>query len=128
MNPLDKLVLALKGMNPKALGQKIAVNAVDPMRELIADNLTKGVSPEGQPWLPTKEGGRAYRNAAAKLSVTSSGDVVIATIEGPEAFAQKGTVSHPIRQMLPDAGAEIPSDVAKVIENAIRGTIEDLFK
>lgn len=77
-----------------------------------------GTTPDGQPWAPKKDGGRALVHAADALSVETLGSVVVLTLTGPEAIHNRGTNKYPKRQILPAGGAGIPANVVRALRRA----------
>jgi len=60
-----------------------------------------GQAPDGTPWPPKKDGGRALANAAAAISASAVGAVVVVVLSGPEVFHHFGAQGKPRRQIIP---------------------------
>ena len=129
MRDLDDLILTLQVLQSKDVEAKIAEKAVPFLRAALLKTLTAGQSADdGSPWEPKKDGGRAYANVASKLTVTSAGSKVRATITGPEAFGQYGGGKRmPVRTLLPDIGANVPKSVTDAILQSARLVLKGLF-
>lgn len=126
---LEKVTEILRKLSDASkLNSEVAKEAVPYVVENVKKDLSAGRDPaNGKAWEPTKDKGRAYKNAASKLSGSSEGDLIILTIKGPEAFAHEGVKGHlPKRGMLPDAGAGVPSNVADGIRRGLDKVAEKL--
>ena len=98
-----------------ALPAVVAAAAVDPLRAQLTANIDAGVGPGGKAWPLTADGRKALRNAAAALTVSSSGPTLIATLTGVEAKHNYGKVKGKIkRQILPTRGTI--GGVAKILQ------------
>lgn len=119
IDALNEMLSVLRGMADTREVERIAAErAVRGIDAALKKTLTAGTTPDGKPWLPRKkDGGRAYKGAAGKLVVKASGNLVIATIDGGEAFGNYGA-GVPERRMLPDAGASIPENISSALDAA----------
>lgn len=119
IDALNEMLSVLRGMADTREVERIAAErAVRGIDAALKKTLAAGTTPDGKPWLPRKkDGGRAYKGAAGKLVVKASSNLVIATIDGGEAFGNYGA-GVPERRMLPDAGAKIPDGVSEAIDKA----------
>ncbi len=115
MIELDQIIGALKALGSKDLGASIAKKAAPYLQAAVLQTLEAGQSPEGKPWEERKAGGRAYANAASKVTTKPIGDLIRMTLTGPEVYGHFGARGMPVRQMLPDAGAAIPASVSDAI-------------
>jgi hypothetical protein len=80
-----------------------------------------GTDPDGKPWLPKKDGGRALEHAADHVTAKAVGTTVVVTLVGPDVLHNSGTKRVPKRQIIPDGGAGIPKSVtAALTEGAAR--------
>lgn len=123
---LEEIIASLRKAGSKDIGTAIATKAAVNLEETLKETLAAGESPEGKAWTPRKKDGkRPYVNAASRVKVRSSGDVVRATITGPEVYGHYGVRGMPVRQMLPDAGAAIPESVSSAIVRAARSVLEE---
>ena len=124
---LNEMLVALRAMaDPKEVERIAAERAARGIDKALRKTLAAGQTPEGKAWAPRKkDGGRAYKGAASKLEVKASGSLVIATIDGGEAYGHYGA-GVPERQMLPDAGAAIPESVSSALDVAGQETFEEL--
>ncbi len=116
MDELDSMIKALQKLSdPTRLSSELATAASPYVLQAMKKTLSAGMSPEGEYWAATKEGGRAYAHAADKVTVTPNGVYIGIQIKGPEAFANSGVKGHlPKRQMLPEGGS-IPSTISDAL-------------
>lgn len=78
-----------------------------------------GTTPEGEPWPPTKAGGKPLKNAAGALQLSVQGNVVIIKLTDHHVFHQFGAGVR-ARRMLPSGG--LPDRLG----NAIRLGLVDM--
>lgn len=128
MSDLDEMLAALKAIAAPNLGARIAVRVGPELHAAVAKTLEAGQTPEGEAWEPRLAGGRAYKNAAARITFGVEGDVVRLVLHGPEVWGHIGARGRPVRRMLPDAGAEIPRSVARAIEAGARRVFDEVTK
>ena len=84
----------------KSLGNLARDGAPAVARELkaqIAEAISEGRTPEGQPWKPTVDGHMPLRNAMSAIDVVSINTDVIATLRGYHVFHQMGSQSKHAR-------------------------------
>ncbi len=124
MGELDLLVVMLRELGGKDAASDIAARASIAINAALLKTLAAGETPEGMAWEPRKEGGRAYANAASRISTASYGNLVRVTLTGPEVYGHFGARGMPVRQMIPDAGAGIPQSVVDAILKAAAQVIE----
>lgn len=84
----------------------------------IRHQIARGVGPDGQRWKPTKKGERPLQNAAKALTVRPVGNVVLATLEGPEALHHLGRARGGVRREILPTG-KIPEPMTKAITKVI---------
>ena len=116
---LNEMLMTLRCLTDTAEVERIAAErAARGIDGALRKTLAAGVTPEGKAWAPRKkDGGRAYKGAAGKLKVRTTGNLIIASIDGGEAYGHYGAgVTE--RQMLPDAGAKIPAIVSGALDKA----------
>lgn len=118
MSGLDEMIESLRRLDGEGVEARIAARAAPLLEEALRASADAGQSPDGKPWQPRKEGGKAYANAAAKITVKAYGPIVRATLTGAEVYGHFGTEKMPKRQMLPDAGAAMPELVTAILERA----------
>ena len=129
MAVIDDMISALRKLGAKDIEEKIAKKAAPLLEAALKKTLAAGQTPEGKQWAPRKaDGGRAYANAASKVTAKAYGSLVKATLTGPEVYAQYASHGIAQRQMLPDAGAAIPASVTNAIEEAARQVFEEAMK
>lgn len=101
----DELVKASVPAVVQALGQE------------INGDVAAARGPDGEPWAPKQDGGRALQNAAQQVTVEAVGTVILAKLKGPEVRHHKGTARGGIRrQILPTR--KIPDNVSRAIRAA----------
>ncbi len=130
MIELDPILNALRELDSKDIGARIAAKAAPLLNEALKKTLAAGESPDGKPWEARKgkKGGRAYANAASRIESKAHGDLVRVTLHGPEVYGHFGARGMPIRQMLPDAGAEVPEIVKAAIVKAASDVLAEVSK
>jgi hypothetical protein len=113
---LQAMVAALRAL-PNELRASVPEIA-EGVRGVLVANIAAGRSPDGGAWAPKKDGGKPLVNAAAALTVTAQGDVIVATVSGPEAFHHYGTKKDPKRQILPQDGT-MPTGIADAFRQGL---------
>ena len=78
-----------------------------------------GLTPDGAPWAPTKDGSRALKDAADHLTARPVADTVEITLKGVDVFHDKGNARLPKRQILPSAG-KIPTYLANALHEGAK--------
>lgn len=108
--------------------KRVAKAAEGTLQASLEHTLAAGQSPEGRAWEPRKAGGRAYANAASRVTTKASGNLLRATLEGPEVYGHFGARGMPVRQMLPDAGAGMPPSVESALESAAEQVFDEALR
>jgi hypothetical protein len=130
------------------MNQDVAKAAVEPVLEAARATASAGTTPTGEPWAPTKEGGRALPNAAGAITGAAKGTRIDIKIPPPLVYhqfgaggssqtkeakrararaAKSGTTSKfhaPQRQIIPNQGEPIPEPM----KAAIAETAERVFE
>jgi hypothetical protein len=101
-----------------AVGPRAAALGAPRVLQAIQRTAKAGTTPEGVPWPPRKDGGRPLEHAAEHLSVRVDGSTIVLTLTGPDVIHNFGDNRNPKRQILPDAGAELPSVVLEAMRKA----------
>lgn len=126
---LDDMIAELKSLGATDIEVKVATKGAKRLREALEASLSAGHAPGGLAWAPRKEdGGRAYANAASRLSVKAIGDIIRAEVTGPEVYGHFGARGMPVRQMLPDGSAGMPPEVERALERAADDVFTELTK
>lgn len=126
---LNEMVATLRKLGAKDTEILMAKEAAKSLEVALTKTLSAGTSPEGEPWAPKKkDGGRPYEHAANRLTVKAYGNLVRATVTGPEVYGHYGVNHMPPRPMLPDAGGGIPKSVETALTEAATKVFEDLTK
>lgn len=128
LSELDSMIATLRALGSKDVEGAIAARVGPELLAAVQATLAAGTDPEGEPWEPKLNGGRAYKNAAKRVSAAVMGNLVRLTLTGPEVWGQIGVRGRPVRQMLPDAGAGVPRSVSDAISRAAAKVIEDFTK
>lgn len=119
---LDAMIASLRAIEGMPWAQ-VAAPAVE---AFMREQLAAGQTPEGQPWLAKKDGGRPLAGAAAAYEQRVSGSAIIMRIGGGDksryVFHHFGAQGKPIRQQLP-AG-----QLQARLGNAIRAGLVTPFK
>lgn len=108
------------------LPERVARKLGPILEQSVRATAAAGQSPEGQPWAPRKDGGRAMAGAAGAVSVRVNGTVVRVVLEGPEVYWHFGSRGAPRRPVIPDAGGPMPASVARALEQATAEALAEL--
>ena len=118
MSALDEMLSALRQLADKdAIETRVAAYAGPELHAAVTATMAAGATSEGKPWAERKAGGRAYANAASKLSYRVDGNLVRLILVGPEVYGHYGA-GMAARPMLPDAGAGMPPSVEGALTRA----------
>lgn len=123
---IDDMINAIDRMAGSRLGPEAAKRAVKHIDRAVKATAAAGKTPDGQPWAAKKDGGRALVHAADALSTTSRGSIVTVTLKSPEVF-HNFSKSHK-RQILPDAGAEMPANIEEALKAAADEAFDEAIK
>jgi len=110
---LNAMLEHLRGL--KSLPEDIARAAAADLQEAARATAAAGKTPDGDPWQPKKDGGRALVHAAEHLVAKALGKTIVLTLKGVEVFHNFGTSRLPKRQILPDGGSGIPKNVSAAL-------------
>jgi len=116
---LAELVAAARdnyGLSP----EDVAREAAPLVERAIKATAAAGTTPDGKPWPPKRDGGRALANAAEHIVGSADGATINVTLSGPDVWHHFGGGRNPKRQILPDAGAEIPPAIFAAIDEVCR--------
>jgi hypothetical protein len=117
MPSIEDLIATLERLSGRDFAPDAAKRAVKHVDAAVKATARAGTTPDGEPWIPKKDGSRAMVNAADALSTSSQGSIVTVMLKPPEVF-HNFSKSHK-RQVLPDAGAdEMPRGVVEALKNA----------
>jgi hypothetical protein len=128
MSELDDILTSLRLVASPEMGHRIAMRVGPELHAAIASTLAAGQSPEGATWAPKLTGGRAYKHAASRITFGVDGNVVRIVLHGPEVWGHLGTRGRPVRQMIPDAGGEIPKSVVRAVEAGAAAVFAEVTK
>lgn len=121
---IDGMIASLEKL--AKLGEDAAKHAAPFVDEAVKATAKAGTTPDGDAWKPKKDGGRALVHAADALSTKARGDLVTVTLRSPETF-HNFSKKHK-RQILPDAGAEMPRNVVKALKKAADKAFDEASK
>jgi len=113
---LDEMTDAVRRLG--TLPDDVARRSVTYVDAAVKATAAAGTDPNGKPWAPRKDGGRALVNAAAAISTKALGPVVQVTLTGPEVIHHFGDSRVPRRQIIPDGAAGIPKGVGDALDRA----------
>lgn len=117
---LDAYVRKLRSVDGLAVAAAPAV--AEAFKEELDGQIARGQGPDGTPWQRTESGEQPLQNAAAAVTVKAVGSVIVARVEGPEAFHHRGQTRGNIRrQILPSAALPQP------FTRAIKRVLEERF-
>lgn len=122
---LDEMIASFRQMSQ--LPERVAERVAPALEAKLKATASAGTSPDGKPWAPKKDGGRAMPNAAQAISVRAIGPTVRVTLSGPEVFHHYGRGSTEVRRpIIPDSGAGMPPVVADILEEESAKAFEEL--
>jgi len=108
----------------EALGRMnaaVAVEAEQPVADVVRRTAARGTTPTGEKWPEKKEGGQALEGAAAAVQSSVKGNTIKITIGQPFVFhnygGSSGKFHAPRRQILPDAGT-VPDGMREAIKKS----------
>jgi hypothetical protein len=122
---LDEQIARLRGLigMPARVAPKVATVVDRKLRE----NIAAGIGPDGKPWALTQDGKVPLRNAGKSLTVSATGPVVLARVNGVEARHHLGAVKGGIiRRILPTKRMLAPMTAAirEVLAGEFRATMK----
>lgn len=113
---LDAQIRRLRSM--KGFAKEVAPEVAEALKVELDAQIARGVGPDGKPWQLTESGKQPLRNAAKAVSVTAVGSVVVARVEGHEAYHHRGqTRGNVVRQILPSR--RIPEPFTRAITKVL---------
>lgn len=125
MQVLDEMIRELHELEPDAFGARVAQRAAPMLEKAVKATAAAGRAPDGTPWAPCKDGGRAMVHAADHVEASAHGAIVRVTLTGPDVFHHLGLRGEPRRQVIPDrGGSELPDVVVDVLTRAAREELE----
>ena len=121
---LDAMIAQLRSLDGPVVEQAIARGAAPLLDKAVKATARAGQAPDGKPWPTKKDGGAALEHAADHITTTASGAMVRMTLTGPTVFHHFGATRGGVRrQVIPDAGAEIPQVAIDAVTRAAREEI-----
>lgn len=120
----DAMIATLQSLEGYAVGPAIAARAAPILDAAVKRTAKAGQDPDGKAWAPTADGRPPLVNAAEHISTRANGSLVRMTLVGPDVFHHYGATRGGIRrQVIPDAGAEIPKVAIDAVTRAAREEI-----
>jgi hypothetical protein len=132
----------------QAMNADVARAAEKPVADVARKSASAGKAPDGSPWAPKADGGRALTGAADAIKSSTKGNQIKLTVGTPHAFhnagaggtsqtkeakrmrartrkrqaetGKKSKFHAPKRQILPASGEPIPSAMNEAIEQSAR--------
>jgi hypothetical protein len=121
---LDEMIEILRGLGGPEIAEAVARRAGPMLEAAVKKTAKAGQDPEGKAWPARKDGGQALEHAADHIRARSAGNIVRVTLTGPDVFHHFGATRGGVRrQVIPDAGAEIPGSVGKALLAAARAEV-----
>jgi len=118
-----------KVRNLGRLAELTAKKAAPLVLEAVQKTTRAGKTPDGVPWPAKKDGGQALVHAADHLSASAEGSIVILTLTGKaEVVHNSGDKRNPKRQILPDAGAGLPTIIAEAVRRASAEAFAEIMR
>ncbi len=118
MSGLDEMIASFR--NLETLEARTAALAAPLLEKASKEQVAKGLTPEGTPWAPKKDGSRALVNAAEHVHAETSGETVTLVVDGPEFFHQtvKEGGTLPRRKLIPGVGDALPPHLRAALDTA----------
>lgn len=113
---LDQQIERLRSL-PGLVTRAAPAVALEMKREL-ASQASRGATPDGKAWAPTKDGRQALPKAAQNIDVEARGTVVVASVEGPYALHTQGRVRGGMRRQILPTGAT-PAPMTAAIDRVV---------
>jgi hypothetical protein len=103
---------ALRGM-----AAEVAREAAPQVEAVVRRSAAAGMSVEGKPWPPKRDGSRALPDAASAITAAAVGPSVVVTLKGPYVFHNSADGADR-RRILPETGAGVPAALSRVLIDA----------
>lgn len=118
------MIAQLRSLDGPPVEQAIARRAAPLLDKAVKATAGAGKAPDGTSWPPKKDGGQALEHAADHITTTANGAIVRMTLTGVDVFHHYGATRGGIRrQVIPDAGAEMPQVAIDAVTRAAREEI-----
>jgi len=104
----------------RTLAAEAAKEAAPLVQEAARATARAGTTPDGTPWAPKKDGGRALEHAAEHVTAKALGTVVRIVLTGVDVVHHRGTRRAPKRQVIPDKGGAIPAPIVRAVAEGAR--------
>lgn len=118
------MIASFRGLSQ--LDRRAAELAAPRLEEAIRRTAAAGTTPEGEPWAPTKKGGRAMRGAAGHITAKAYGSTVRIKLETADVFHHYGRgETEPRRRVIPDPGTR-PAAVDAAVKAATAEAFAEL--
>ncbi|AKV03189.1 hypothetical protein AKJ09_09852 [Labilithrix luteola] len=151
---LDAFIAGIESL--RTLNEQVAREAEEPVADVFRENARRGVTPDGDAWPEKADGGRALPKAADAVESSAQRNRITVKVGAPYVFhnwgaggssqtkeakrrrkhaakqreesGKKSKFHAPRRQMLPDAGADVPAAVSEVLKDTAARVFQDATK
>lgn len=113
---LDRMIAEVRAIGAVAADAAPVVAAE--VETWLRGTASAGTTPTGTAWAPTKDGGRALKNAPAAINVVVIDEKTVqAQVTGHHVFHHYGTKKDPKRQIIPEEG--MPPKLGLAVQQGI---------
>ena len=123
LKDIMRSIRKLEGLNQEAIGDCCVA-----VEKVMADNIERAVTPEGENWAPKKDGGKALVNAAKYLSVKPLNTMILVKLTGIEARHSIGTVRGKVKRQIVPTSSTVPENMQDAIKEQLTKHFERLVK
>lgn len=125
LDQLDAMIATISKL--PELGKRAAGDVALAVEAELHPTIAAGTTPDGEPWRPTKDGGRPLTGAAKALAVVPVGTTIYIRLTGPEARHHLGRGRGGIaREVIPTK--RIPTAMATAIRVVLARHFEQMTK
>lgn len=115
------MIAQLRALDGDRLAERIAARAAPLLDAAVKGTTSRGQAPDGTPWPKRQDGGAALEHAPDHIATKAAGPIVRMTLTGPDVYHHFGATKGGVRrQVIPDAGAEMPAVVERALLRAAR--------
>lgn len=115
---LDAMIAQCRAL--KGLGVEVAKEAAPAVQAAVRETAAAGTDPDGNAWVPKKDGSKALANVAKNISAVARGAIIQVVLSGGAVWHHnsKGKKKRPQRRVIPDSGGGIPKNVEDALTRA----------
>src|SRR4029077_6193843 len=126
LQELDEMIRSLEALgDSEGFAAAVAARAAPLLDEAVKRTARAGQAPDGKPWPRRKDGDQALEHAADHIVTKAPGPIVRMTVTGVDVFHHFGATPGQVRrQVIPDAGAEMPAVAVHALERAAAAEFE----